>query len=90
MSALTFLYQAVEESISYAALIGDVSIAPFISGYHRKRQIECLEQLHLAVVTTNQAAYQLYHSLGFQVYGTEPKALLRDSSRPSQAVACKE
>ena len=41
----------------------------------RARQIEDLEQLLLAVVTTNQAAYQLYCSLGFEVYGTEPRAL---------------
>ena len=41
----------------------------------RARQIEGLEQLHLAVVTTNQAAYRLYRSLGFEVYGTEPRAL---------------
>ena len=41
----------------------------------RARQIEGLEQLLLAVVTTNQAAYQLYRSLGFEVYGTEPRAL---------------
>jgi ribosomal protein S18 acetylase RimI-like enzyme len=39
------------------------------------RQIEGIEQLLLAVVTTNQAAYQLYRSLGFEVYGTEPRAL---------------
>ncbi len=41
----------------------------------RAKQIEGLEQLQLAVVTTNQAAYHLYRSLGFEVYGTEPKAL---------------
>jgi ribosomal protein S18 acetylase RimI-like enzyme len=41
----------------------------------RARQIEGLEQLHLAVVTTKQVAYRLYRSLGFEVYGTEPKAL---------------
>ncbi|HLZ63885.1 MAG TPA: GNAT family N-acetyltransferase [Ktedonosporobacter sp.] len=41
----------------------------------RARQIEGLQQLHLAVVTTNQPAYQLYRSLGFEVYGTEPRAL---------------
>lgn len=41
----------------------------------RARRIEGLEQLHLAVVTTNQAAYQLYRSLGFDVYGTDPGAL---------------
>ena len=41
----------------------------------RARQIEGVEQLLLAVVTTNQAAYRLYRSLGFEVYGTEPRAL---------------
>ena len=41
----------------------------------RARRIEGLEQLHLAVVTTNSVAYQLYRSLGFEVYGTEPRAL---------------
>jgi ribosomal protein S18 acetylase RimI-like enzyme len=41
----------------------------------RAHQIEGIEQLHLAVVMTNQAAYQLYRSLGFEVYGTEPRAL---------------
>jgi ribosomal protein S18 acetylase RimI-like enzyme len=41
----------------------------------RARQIEGLEQLLLTVVATNQVAYQLYRSLGFKVYGTEPRAL---------------
>lgn len=34
-----------------------------------------LDQLHLAVVTTNDAARNLYRSLGFEVYGVEPRAL---------------
>jgi ribosomal protein S18 acetylase RimI-like enzyme len=34
-----------------------------------------LEQIHLAVVTTNTAARHLYTSLGFRVYGLEPHAL---------------
>jgi ribosomal protein S18 acetylase RimI-like enzyme len=29
-----------------------------------------LEQLHLMVVTTNEAARALYRSMGFEVYGT--------------------
>jgi L-amino acid N-acyltransferase YncA len=41
----------------------------------RARQITGLEQLHLAVVTTQRAARLLYSSLGFEVYGTEPRAL---------------
>lgn len=41
-------------------------------------QAQCmagLEQLHLAVVTTNAAAVSLYQSLGFAVYGTTPRSL---------------
>ena len=39
------------------------------------KQLAGLEQLHLAVVTTNRAACHLYRSLGFEVYGTTPRAL---------------
>lgn len=41
-------------------------------------QQEGLRQIHLAVTTTNGPARALYRSLGFQVYGTEPRALLVD------------
>ena len=34
-----------------------------------------LEQVMLAVVSTNQAARRLYAACGFQVYGVEPRAL---------------
>jgi len=44
------------------------------------RQLEGLEQLTLAVVTTNQAAVRLYLSLGFEVYGTAPRALKQNST----------
>ena len=37
-----------------------------------------LEQLHLMVVTTNDAARSLYRSLGFQVYGTMLQAMKVD------------
>lgn len=37
-----------------------------------------VEQIHLHVVTTNEAAYQLYRRMGFQPYGIEPRALLHD------------
>ena len=37
--------------------------------------MEGLEQLHLAVVTSAHAARRLYESLGFEVYGTAPRAL---------------
>jgi ribosomal protein S18 acetylase RimI-like enzyme len=39
------------------------------------RALPGLDQLLLAVVTVNTAARQLYHSLGFEVYGLEPRAL---------------
>jgi ribosomal protein S18 acetylase RimI-like enzyme len=41
----------------------------------RARRMEGLEQIHLAVVTTNQAAVRLYRSLGFDLLGTMPGAL---------------
>lgn len=41
----------------------------------RAKQIDGLEQLLLAVVTTNRTAIQLYRSLGFETYGTQPGAL---------------
>jgi ribosomal protein S18 acetylase RimI-like enzyme len=34
-----------------------------------------VEQIHLHVVTTNIAAYDLYRSMGFVDYGVEPRAL---------------
>ncbi len=42
--------------------------------------ISGIEQVHLAVVTTNVAARHLYESLGFRVYGIEPHAL-KDGER---------
>jgi GNAT superfamily N-acetyltransferase len=36
---------------------------------------ERVEQIHLHVVTTNTAAYNLYRSLGFVACGIEPRAL---------------
>lgn len=37
-----------------------------------------LEQLHLAVVSTNEGAKRLYQSIGFKTYGVEPNALKDD------------
>ncbi len=39
------------------------------------RTVPGLEQLLLSVVTSNAAARRLYRSLGFEVYGLEPRAL---------------
>jgi ribosomal protein S18 acetylase RimI-like enzyme len=37
-----------------------------------------LEQIHLDVVTTNQAAIALYRTFGFETYGIEPRSLKLD------------
>src|SRR4029453_1553916 len=47
------------------------------------QQLEGLEQLHLAVVTINTTARHLYRSLGFEVYGTAPRALKMGEDRKS-------
>ena len=44
----------------------------------RATTIVGLEQIHLGVVTTNVVARHLYLSLGFRVYGVEPRALKQD------------
>ncbi len=52
--------------------IGKALLAEAIA---QARKIPGVDQLLLAVVTTNTAARQLYRSLGFEVYGLEPRAL---------------
>lgn len=52
--------------------VGKALVAEAIA---QARAISGLEQLLLAVVTTNTAARQLYRSLGFEVYGLEPHAM---------------
>jgi len=44
------------------------------------KQDQSLEQIHLAVSTTQDAARHLYRSLGFESYGIEPRALKIDST----------
>jgi ribosomal protein S18 acetylase RimI-like enzyme len=36
---------------------------------------ECVEQLHLGVISDNDAAISLYRHFGFTAYGTEPRAI---------------
>ena len=52
--------------------VGKALVAEAIA---QAQTISGLEQLLLAVVTTNTAASRLYRSLGFEVYGLEPHAL---------------
>jgi ribosomal protein S18 acetylase RimI-like enzyme len=51
---------------------GRALIAALIDGAKRDPS---LEQIQLAVATTQEAAKQLYRSFGFETYGTEPRAL---------------
>lgn len=44
----------------------------------RAKKDEGIEQIHLAVVSTNEGAKKLYESLGFKTYGVEPNALKDD------------
>ena len=41
----------------------------------KARTLEGIEQIYLTVVSSNVAAKKLYTSLGFEVYGTEKRAL---------------
>ena len=52
--------------------IGKALVAEAIA---QARTIPGLEQLLLAVVTSNTAARQLYRSIGFEAYGLEPRAM---------------
>lgn len=42
---------------------------------NKARELKGVEQLHLTVVSTNASAKGLYSSLGFEVFGTEKRAL---------------
>ena len=42
---------------------------------NKARTLEGIEQIYLTVVSSNVAAKKLYTSLGFEVYGTEKRAL---------------
>lgn len=63
------------------------------------RELDGVEVINLSVVTENTRAMAFYESFGFEVYGTEPKAMydgkryydehlmvldLKDSGYPSQ------
>jgi ribosomal protein S18 acetylase RimI-like enzyme len=55
--------------------IGQVLMQELLS---RAKQLDGLEQLNLAVVSTNGRALKLYESIGFRTYGTERRALKWD------------
>lgn len=52
--------------------LGQALIAALLS---RAKEDTSLEQILLAVATCQEAAIQLYRKIGFEAYGTEPRAL---------------
>ncbi|WP_060210158.1 GNAT family N-acetyltransferase [Sporosarcina koreensis] len=46
-----------------------------VEAINKARTLKGIEQIHLTVVSSNSSAIRLYSSLGFEVYGTEKRAL---------------
>ena len=83
------LFFESSQKLSHKATVGSV----FVNPTHRKngigralvsellsiaREDKKLLQLNLAVNTTNTTAVELYKSLGFAIFGTEPNAVVFD------------
>jgi ribosomal protein S18 acetylase RimI-like enzyme len=80
------LYQEKLYKLSHRAHIGAMYVSPtkrslgigkvlMDEAIKKAKGIEGLEQIYLAVVSTNEPAKKLYSSLGFKVFGTEKKGL---------------
>lgn len=86
---MAFLRRAEQVRGQHTADISSVYVLPEKRGQRigralmqeliaQAKQMEGLEQLHLAVLSTNQAAQHLYHTLGFEVVGRIPRAMKVD------------
>lgn len=80
------LYLEELNKLRHRAHIGAMYVSPCKRGLgigkilmeeaiNKAKTIEGLEQVYLAVVSTNHAAKKLYSSLGFEVFGSEKKGL---------------
>ena len=80
------LYEEKLNKLRHRAHIGAMYVSDSIRGLgigkalmeeaiEKAKSIEGLEQVYLAVVSTNESAKKLYSSLGFEVFGTEKKGL---------------
>lgn len=49
-----------------------------LEALQKANNLEGIEQIYLTVVTKNEIAKRLYSSMGFEVFGTEKKALKCD------------
>jgi ribosomal protein S18 acetylase RimI-like enzyme len=83
----TAFYQSVGEKVAHRGNIWGVYVDPSCRGQGIARLLmehvlvharTIVEQVHLCVVTDNEAAARLYERLGFTSYGVEPRALLID------------
>ncbi|NEU32103.1 GNAT family N-acetyltransferase [bacterium LRH843] len=77
--------------LSHRAHIGAMYVSPVKRSFgigkdlmeeaiKKAKSIKGLEQVYLAVVSTNESAKKLYCSLGFEVFGTEKKGLKLDNN----------
>jgi ribosomal protein S18 acetylase RimI-like enzyme len=77
------------EKLQHKAFIWGVYVAPearkrgvaralMLETIARARSLDGLEQLYLGVADYNTPARSLYLALGFETYGTEPRAMLVD------------
>ena len=82
---ITGLHREPRLKAKYKAYIWGVYVLPELRGRSIARElmqaaiayapkITGVEQLHLSVSANNPAAVRLYQSLGFTIWGTEPKA----------------
>lgn len=85
MGILTF-HQEQLSKLKHRAHFGAMYVSPFKRGagigkilmeeaIKKAKSIEGLEQIYLAVVSTNESAKKVYSSLGFEVFGTEKNGL---------------
>ena len=80
------LVQENKQKLRHKASIFAVYVSPKMRGHgigrylmgeiiNKAKELEGIEQLNLTVVSTNASAKKLYASLGFEVFGTEKRAL---------------
>lgn len=83
------LYHDQLKKLSHRAHIGGMYVSPhkrdlgmgkalMQEAINKAKNLEGVEQVYLAVVSTNVAAKRLYTSMGFEVFGTEKRGLFVD------------
>lgn len=86
LDGIVCLGREVGEKMSHRGLVWGMYVAQTARGkglgrqlmvrlVDEARRVEGLQQLHLSVVAANQTAFDLYRSIGFSVYGTDPRVL---------------